>query len=267
MQPNPLHPILLLFLLCCEAPGPAPAIGEIQADPTTGSNPYRHIAAIPCPAGYTREPLGDSTFGAWLRNLPLKKDKTVYLYDGRAKVNQSAQFAVLDISVGDKDLQQCADAVMRLWAEYQFEQKHWAAIWFSDNNGKRYQLPANSSRVALQAYLQTVFAYCGSLSLQRQLTRVKAGSPIQAGDVFIHGGSPGHAALVVDIARNAQGQQVFLLANSYMPAQDIHLLVNPEEKSISPWYTIDNKTHLQLPEWRFGITERSRFNQSAGKSP
>ena len=38
-----------------------------------------------------------------------KKDKTVYLFDGSQKINQQAQFAVLNISVGKKNLQQCAD--------------------------------------------------------------------------------------------------------------------------------------------------------------
>lgn len=57
------------------------------------------------------------SFGAWLRTLPLKKGTTVYLYNGRPKENQDAQFAVVDISVGQEDLQQCADAVMRLHAQ------------------------------------------------------------------------------------------------------------------------------------------------------
>ena len=56
------------------------------------------------------------TFGAWLRSVPLKKNLTVYLYNGVPKRNQEAQFAVLDVSVGHEDLQQCADAVMRLRA-------------------------------------------------------------------------------------------------------------------------------------------------------
>lgn len=35
------------------------------------------------------------------------------MYNVAEKQNQQAQFAVLDISVGNKNLQQCADAVMR----------------------------------------------------------------------------------------------------------------------------------------------------------
>ncbi|HMI60483.1 MAG TPA: DUF4846 domain-containing protein, partial [Puia sp.] len=82
------------------------------------SNPYATIAAIPVPPGFHRIPAESSSFAAWLRTISLKNDRTVYLFDGRPKRNQDAQFAVLNISVGKQDLQQCADAVMRLRAEY-----------------------------------------------------------------------------------------------------------------------------------------------------
>ena len=45
---------------------------------------------------------------------------------------------------------------------------------------------------------------------------------MQIGDVLIQGGSPGHAVIVVDMAENpATGEKLYLLAQSYMPAQDI----------------------------------------------
>src|ERR1044071_6617761 len=79
------------------------------------------IGSIPLPTGFRRLDQADHSFGAWLRNLHLKNDKRVFLYNGQLKSNQQVQYAVLDISVGTKDLQQCADAVMRLRAEYFFQ--------------------------------------------------------------------------------------------------------------------------------------------------
>src|SRR5262245_49583226 len=71
------------------------------------------------PAGYRRVELAAGSFGAWLRGLPLQPGRPpVRLFDGRLKPNQSAHLAVVDIDVGGRDLQQCADAVMRLRAEY-----------------------------------------------------------------------------------------------------------------------------------------------------
>ena len=52
---------------------------------------------------------------------------------------------------------------------------------------------------------------------------------MQIGDVLIQGGSPGHAVIVVDMAENpATGEKLYLLAQSYMPAQDIQSAGEPE---------------------------------------
>ena len=110
------------------------------ASPGDEENPYRQIDEIPLPAGYHRIPAADDSFAGWLRKLPLKKDKRVFTYSGALKQNQSAQYAVIDISVGTRDLQQCADAVMRLRAEYKFRQGAYSEICFWDNERNRWFL-------------------------------------------------------------------------------------------------------------------------------
>ena len=100
------------------------------------------VKAIPLPAGFERMILTKNSFGEWLRTIRLKKDKHVYLYDGSLKKNQAAQFAVLDILVGKKDLQQCADAVMRLRADYLFEQKRFVDIVFQVNIKTHFIVPS-----------------------------------------------------------------------------------------------------------------------------
>ena len=214
-------------------------------------NPYAAIAAIPLPPGFTRTKVDANSFAAWLRKLPLKKNTTVYLYNGQPKANQQAQFAVIDISVGKKDLQQCADAIMRLRAEYLYERKDFAAIDFTDNNHTHYRLPVGASRAVFDKYLEKVFAYCGTASLEKQLLPVADFKNIQAGDVLIKGGSPGHAMLVVDEAENKKGEKIYLLAQSYMPAQDIQVVTNPTSRSFSPWYEAGNDPVIETPEWNF----------------
>ena len=102
--------------------------------------------------------LTEDSFGEWLRTIRLKDDKHVYLYDGSLKKNQLAQFAVLDIPVGKKDLQQCADAIMRLRAEYLFKQKRYAEIVFKDNNGKPYAWNGTENKLAFDDYMEKVFS-------------------------------------------------------------------------------------------------------------
>jgi hypothetical protein len=116
----------------------------------------------------------------------------------------------------------------------------------------------DSSRASFRRYLDAVFAFAGSSSLSRELAPVADGEP-QAGDVFVQGGSPGHAVIVVDTARDpVSGRRAFLLAQSYMPAQEIHVLRNPA-RGEHPWYEATPGEPLATPEWRFPRDSLRRF--------
>ena len=212
---------------------------------------YKSIDDIKTPPGFTRIAGEENSFMGWLRNIPLKKDKTVYLYNGTKKRNQAAQFAVIDIPVGNKDLQQCADAVMRLRAEYLFNYKQYPAIAFMDYAGKWYKWSGGDNRKGFDNYLQTVFGWCGSASLEKQLKTVADFTSIKPGDVLVQGGFPGHAVIVVDMATNKEGKKIYMLAQGYQPAQDMHVLVNPDHPGLSPWYAVDEEGDINTPEWTF----------------
>jgi uncharacterized protein DUF4846 len=251
MKPNLRMAIILpSFIVCTQTSNEKINFIQLHEKDKANENPYATIADIPAPEGFSRIDTEKKSFAAWLRALPLKKNKTVYLYNGLPKRNQSAQFAVVNISVGIKDLQQCADAVMRLRAEYLYAQKRFAEIIFHDNNNTGYKLGTTTDRKHFDEYLDNVFARCGTLSLEKQLKPVEDAYNIQPGDVLIQGGSPGHAMIVVDMAINTSGKKIYLLAQSYMPAQDIHIVINPADKSLSPWYEMNNKT-IVTPEWVF----------------
>lgn len=250
----------------------------------TTTPPVAHTAGeIPLPEGYERISLPASSFGAYLRTVPLKDDNTVYLYNGAKKANQNAQYRVLDVTVGKKDLQQCADAIMRLYAEYQYAGKKYNAISFNATdgspmdyaswmNGYRFSEKNNrlqkqklatpcSGRDCFEKYLETVFLYAGTLSLSQSLQPVKVTEQPTGGNVFIKGGSPGHAVIVMDVARHkTTGDIIFLLAQSYMPAQDIHILKNPLSPGrLSPWYQAVPDRDLVTPEWIFKTGSLKRF--------
>lgn len=251
MNSKPFTAALCIIVISCQQ-GNSLQYNHYQKDEKNvgeeKSNPWRSIGAIPLPGDYTREHTDSSSFAAWLRKQPLKKDKTVYLFNGDEKQNQQAQFAVLDISVGRQNLQQCADAVMRLRAEYLFEMKQFDKIVFTDNANTRYPFAMPYTKEHLQRYLQKVFGMCGSASLAKQLHK-KNIHDIAPGDVLIRGGFPGHAAIVMDVAINKEGKKIFMLAQGYMPAQDIHVLVNPRDEKLSPWYEIEEK--IISPEYVF----------------
>ncbi|MEM7513255.1 MAG: DUF4846 domain-containing protein [Bacteroidota bacterium] len=93
------------------------------------------------------------------------------------------------------------------------------------------------------------FVRSGTWSFEKELNPISM-SEAKIGDVFIQGGFPGHAIIIVDEAINTIGEKVFLFAQSYMPAQEIHILKNPNDPALSPWYTLNEAT-LLTPEWSF----------------
>lgn len=236
------------------------------------------------PAGYERIPMPAGSFAGYLRSLPLKPGKPpVLLFDGSPKYNQSAHAAVFNIDPGTEDLQQCADAVMRLRAEYLWATGQYNSIHFNFTSGhpaqysqwrqgyrpvisgnkvswqKQASAQNSVSYASFRQYLKQVFTYAGTYSLSKELQPVPNLQNIAPGDVFIKGGMPGHVVLVMDVAQNAEGKKVFLLAQSYMPAQEIHLLINPDNPDLSPWYSAQFTGDLVTPEWTFAPNSLKRF--------
>lgn len=236
----------------------------------------KKVNEIPLPKNFTKDfkrlNMSKNSFGEYLQNLPLRSENTVYLHNGNKKENQEAQFAVIDINIGKKNLVQCADATMLLRAEYLFAQKRFEEIKFHFSNGflceytkwqagNRIQVQGNKvnwikkttfdeSYDTFKKYLEIIYTYSGTLSLPKD-TKTQTLDKLQIGDIFLKSGSPGHAVIVMDIAQNSKTKQkIFLLAQSYMPAQDIHILKNPKNQNLSPWYDVE-MTELQTPEWDF----------------
>jgi len=233
------------------------------------------------PAGYVRTQAQTGTFGAYLQNFALKPDGSeVYLFNKSLKPNQSVHAAVLDIDRGDKDLQQCADAVMRLRAEYLYASSQTSKIGFKNFAGtnmdwaryaqgyritqKGYQkiTKPDNTKTAFRKYLDMVFSYANTYTLSKEMQETSL-VQMQIGDVFIVGYPDkfGHAVIVMDIAENPKTKEkVFLLAQSYMPAQDIHILKNANDSKNPYWYSVQAiKETLQTPEWDFPATSLKRF--------
>lgn len=236
----------LFFLsLICMSPF---SLKQFYIQPPSTILSLKTIEDIAAPAGYERMKVSNESFSFFLRQQQLKKNKTVYLYNGKPKANQTAQYAVLNISTGNKDLQQCADAVMRLRAEYLKNKNE--VICFKDNDNKKY-IWNHSKYKDWQHYLETVFSMCGTLSLQKQLVE-QSWDQLSIGDVLIKGGSPGHAVIIMDVAKHCQtGEKIFLLAQSYMPAQDIHVLQNLYTTELNPWFKVTKDKMIYTPEWTF----------------
>lgn len=277
--------LIMLFLLnACGNKKPNTLPNVESSEPTIIFYQGKNIEErIKCPTGYSRLNCDKNSFAYYLRNIPLlPHESKVVLYNGKIKSNQNAHVAILDVSVGNLDLQQCADAVMRLRCDYLRSIGKEDDIRFYFNNGFLFEYTQwkngndikingnhitwirnadnNNSDLSYQKFLEKLFSYAGTLSLSKQLRNINNIVEIEPGDVWIRGGSPGHAAIVMDVAINKDGKKIFLLAQSYMPAQQIHVLKNPNNSSENPWYSIEQiGKKLETPEYTFYYNELKRF--------
>lgn len=217
------------------------------------------------PDNFERIPLDSSSFGYYLRTIKLKQHGVpVVLYNGELKRDQTIHVAVIDQDIDPVDLQQCADAVMRLRGEYLYQQKRFKDIHFNfvSDNKPRYFVDYSNGDLSykkFRSYMKYIFSYANTASLKKELQPIPIDS-ILPGDVFIQSGNPyGHAVTVMDVATDKNGKRIFLLSQSYMPAQETHILINPSEPSLSPWYRATIGTII-TPEWRFESTDLRRFN-------
>ncbi len=232
------------------------------------------------PSGYKRVQVEAGSFGDFLRKQKLKPygEKALY-FDGKAKRSEGIYDSVIDVQIGERDLHQCADAIMLLRGEYFYQKKEYDKINFNfvsgfkaqyskwmqgyriNPNGKgsyyKKSAPSNTYK-DFRNFMNIVFGYAGTLSMEKEM-KPQTLDNMKIGDVFIRGGSPGHAIIIVDMAENDKGEKVFMLAQSYMPAQQTQILINPNDRSMGVWYSLKGTDVLNTPEWKFGIENLKKF--------
>lgn len=240
------------------------------------------LERFPAPIGYSRNKADSNSYTFYLRHLKLfPLDHEVRYYDGRIKSGEGIYCSVVDLPIGDRDRHQCADAVMNVRAHYlysigQYDQIHFNFVsgfnakYSEWRTGKRIRINGNNvswyqtnneskSYNSFLEYLQKVYSYASTLSLEKELSPVST-NDILPGDVFIIGGSPGHAILVLDVLESdTTSEKLFLLGQSFMPAQELQVLINSEDPTSSPWYSNKDLKALNTPQWRFDEGHLRRF--------
>jgi hypothetical protein len=218
------------------------------------------------------------SFGAFLRTLPLLPPGArvvdyagAPLYDDGHHPNIAA---VVDLDVGAKDLQQCADSVLRLHAEWRYGRGDRDIAYRSVSGralayagfvaGERAVLrggalslartaaPARDDHAVFRSYLDEVFAWASTASIERDAARVPDLGALLPGDFFVMTGAPfGHAVLVLDLAKDDRGRLALLLGQGYMPAQSFQVLRPSPSARDGAWFVIEpDATEVKTPFWR-----------------
>lgn len=255
------------------APAPAArAWTRGYAWPTDGSQGPKATGAlderIPTESGFARGAVEPDSFAAFLRSLPVAEKGTAVLsFRGQTILagDDPRLAAVVAIDVGDKDLQQCADSIIRMHAEWRRavgrgDVSYKSLSGFSMpydrwRKGERFVLAgkdlawtgggrADDSRASFRGYLDNVFMWANTVGLARDAKKV-AKAEVRAGDFFVLGGAPGHAVLVLDVAVDGAGHKRALIGQGYMPAQSFHVVRSPEG---SVWHSLDGDD-VRTPFW------------------
>jgi len=188
--------------------------------------------------------------------------------------------AVVDLDVGRDDLQQCADAVIRMNAEWRYGRGDrdlaypvasgavlsYAAYLAGERasaSGQRLLLRPAAPRAAddhatFRRYLDEVFAWANTASLARSGAPVPF-ADLAPGDFFVMSGRPfGHAVLVLDVARDPSGRVAMLLGQGYMPAQSLQVLSPGAGQA---WFVVTRETTaVATPFWEpFPVASLRRF--------
>ena len=151
------------------------------------------------PQGFDRIIVDEDSFGAFLRLQRLKPygEKVLY-YNGKKKSAEGVYDSVFDVEIGDRDLHQCADAIMLLRAEYLYSQSRYDEISFNFVSGftaeyskwmEGYRIRVEGNDVSyykatdpsdtyqsFRKYMDIVFAYASTLSMEKELVSVSVNS-------------------------------------------------------------------------------------------
>ncbi|HKO50716.1 MAG TPA: DUF4846 domain-containing protein [Polyangiaceae bacterium] len=208
-------------------------------------------ARFPTPPGYQRVTLAPSSFGAWLRGLPLAAPGTPVVNNSGGTVfpgDDAYVAAVIAIDVGAGDLQQSSDAVIRLHGEWLWANDQPNAISYKSTTkldmpfsrwakGQRLlaagpnmgwvvkSKPKEPTYNDFRQYIDAVMLWSNNVSLAMRASHVSDPTELTAGDFFLQTRGKGHAVLVLDVAQKPTGERVALLGQALQsPAQSMHVM-------------------------------------------
>ena len=234
------------------------------------------------PETFNRVQYLEKSFSNYIQQYALKPyGSKIVNYDGKDYLYQKGHVGILEVPVPSNGLQQCADALIRLRAEYLWEQNRKDEIGFNFTSGhycswteyaNGYRPKVNGNKVTFSKtaqtnhskenfykYLNLIYTYSGTQSLFDELPEVASVKNLEVGDMVVKPGFPGHIVMIADKATNANGEILFILAQGNTPAQSVHVLKNLNDATISPWYHIEKDAFLEIPTYYFDQTKFLRF--------
>jgi hypothetical protein len=217
-----------------------------------------------------------------LRLLPLAAPGTpVRNYRGEIVVPGEDEYlaAVVAIDIGSENLQQSADVILRLHAEWRWYVNDLRMLYLSDTKaelplarwfaGERLTTTGAEPRwirqaapkpkldhADLRAYLDSVFAWSSGRALPGESVPL-APENLEPGAFFLHAGPPAEVLVVLDVATSPAGKRAMLLAQALNPAESVHVL-RPNRDSV--WFPVRTDQPVRVPRAKpYGWKELRRL--------
>lgn len=269
-----------------DAPNTAEPTQEVVLDPIIPTEMTIGTRFNP-PAGYKRVPVANDTFGKYLRDFELREYTTKPLaYDTAAKTlanNDSAPaVSVLDMDLINKsNLQESANSVIRLYAEFLYEKGRFDDIAFNllttpafrldfrtwseggrlieegnsitwckehGDHCKHRDVDTGTEYGIFKYYMQNVMLHSNISSLPSNMKSVSM-NEVTVGDVIVYADSK-VPDIIVDMAENADGSKLLLIARGGNPASEIFVVRNESNADLNPWHDM-NKLLAGASFYRF----------------
>ncbi len=229
---------------------------------------------IPEPFAFERQPLEAGSFAAWLRYLPLLPGKPDLLrFNGALSSHQQAYYAILDVPIGNQDAVHGVEAALLLKSLYMLSHGDESAISILLNSGaavsyaqwqQGYRFVSRGNEVFWEQgprrgtgwqdvldFLVSAFPLTNTGALREVTVKIPP-AELTNGSMLFHDAASGHVVIVLDVAIHPQtGDKLFLLAQGFTPAHQLHVLVNPKDPTISPWYRLYPDQTLETPLYIF----------------
>lgn len=197
------------------------------------------VAHIPIPAGYEELKYEKGSFSSYIQNLKLKEKSEILNHKGGRVESFYKIFYVIDLPLlFSADLEQCADYAMRLWAEYYKDSANLKNLYLFNYDGSRTHF--NSGGMSYEKFLFQRFSYSNSYSLKMGGSKIVE-SQLRPGDLIVQNetGGIGHVSIIFNICRNQEGEQLYLIGYSFMPAQEIHIERATSRYGKAGWFTLE----------------------------
>jgi len=242
---------------------------DAQESNTFNKTEIQTIGEIPVLEGYQRVSVKENSFADWIRKLSLKPmNSNVLDFKGRifkSKIDTTIA-AVIDWDIKGKRLEQCMDIIVRFYAEYLWENKKHDKLtlplpgkqlikWSDWEKGFRPKFTGinvnliksekvNSSKRNFDRYLNLVFAESYTQQFYYAYPLINR-DDVQIGDFVVKKGVKGHAVMIVDLAKNSNGDLIALIGQGDTPACEFYLL---NFRKDNPWFPLDfSKELIPLP--------------------